>query len=158
MHFNSARFIAVAFLASVLAACAAQQSSLVPIGGGGALSSFTSRRPVPNISGVYKGTDVETSQGRSAKAPLKITIKQSGDKFTGIFDIITKTVSDEFPITKGVISSSHGKIILHFVIEGAPHRNARATATLVNGVIKGKAKVSGKHGPVVRFKYFAKKT
>jgi hypothetical protein len=159
MHFDSARFIAVAFLASALAACAARESSLVPAGGGGSdVSSFTSREPVPNISGVYKGTDVETSQGRSAKAPLKITIKQSGDKFTGIFDIITKTVSDEFPIIKGVVSPSHGKIILHFVIEGSPHRNARATADLVNGVIKGKAKVSGKHGPVVRFKYSAKKT
>jgi hypothetical protein len=159
MRFIAARFAVAAFLALAFAACAARQSSLVPAGaGGGDVSSSTSREPVPNISGVYKGTEVETSQGRSAKEPLKITIKQSGDKFTGIFDIITKSVSDEFPIIKGVVSSSNGKVILHFIIEGSPHRNARATATLVNGVIKGKAKVSGKHGPAVRFTYSAKKT
>jgi len=71
--------------------------------------------------------------------------------------MILKTISDEFPIIKGVVSTANGKTILHFVIEGSPHRNARATATVVNGLLKGKAKVSAKQGPAVRFTYSAKK-
>ena len=125
---------------------------------GASPASLALPAPVPNVGGVYKGTVVETSQGRSIKAPLKITIKQNGNKFTGIFDIILKTVSDEFPIIKGVVEVSQGKTILHFVIEGSPGRNARAHASLAGSTIKGKAKVSAKNGPAVRFKYSAKKT
>lgn len=159
MYSNVVRFAIAALLASALAACAARENSPVLPGAGGTnLSPSTTHPPVPNINGVYEGSEVETSQGRSLKEPLKITIKQTGDKFVGIFDVITKTVSDEFPIEKGVVSTSNGKVVLRFIIEGGPHRNARATATLAGGVIRGKAKVSGKHGPVVRFKYSAKKT
>jgi hypothetical protein len=159
MRFNAARFAVSALLTSTLAACAAREAPLVPSSAAGAsVTPASIRERIPNISGVYKGTEVESSQGQSLKEPLKLTIKQTGDKFTGIFDVITKTVSDEFPIIKGVVSSSNGKTILHFIIEGSPHRNARAHAILSGTTITGKAKVSGKHGPVVRFKYSAKKT
>ncbi len=150
---------AVTFLASTLAACGMRGAAPVPSGFSGASPAPPAlRAPVPNVGGVYKGSVTETSQGRSIKAPLEMTIKQNGDKFTGIFDIMLKTVSDEFPIIKGRVEVSHGKTILHFVIEGAPGRNARAHASLAGSTIKGKAKVSAKNGPAVRFKYNAKKT
>ena len=159
MDFAAGRLSVAVLLAFALVSCAARQSTFVPAGAtGNNAGSSTVREPAPKIGGVYDGTVVETSQGRSIKEPLKITIRQNGDKFTGIFDIVLKTVSDEFPIIKGVVTTSHGKTVLHFVIEGAPHRNARATATLTGTELKGKAKVNGKHGPVVRFKYSAKKT
>jgi hypothetical protein len=159
MRFNASRFAVAALLAATLGGCGSQESSLMPATSiGGTTSGTTAAQPLTNIAGVYKGTVVETAQGESIKEPLKITIKQSGEKFTGIFDVILKTISDEFPIIKGRVVSLHGKTILHFVIEGSPGRNARATASLVGGMIKGRAKVSGKHGPVVHFKYSAKKT
>lgn len=158
MHFKAVRFTVAALLASTLAACAARESSVLPSGAAGTSGISPSiRERIPSIGGIYKGTVVETSGKQSIKAPLKITIRQSGDKFTGIFDIITKEVSDEFPILKGTVSSSNGKTYLRFIIEGSPHRNARAHAALAGTTITGKAKVSGKHGPVVRFTYAAKK-
>lgn len=159
MEFKVARLTVAALLASVLAGCAMRENPAVPGGAAGAgvpLSVVGDK--VPNISGVYKGTCTETTQGKTVKDPLQMTIKQTGDKFTGIFDLKTGTVSDEFPIEKGVVSVKNGKTHLHFILEGAPGRNARAKATLVGDVIKGTAKVSAKHGPAVRFKYSAKKT
>ncbi|HEX3456535.1 MAG TPA: hypothetical protein VHR97_01140 [Candidatus Baltobacteraceae bacterium] len=150
--------VAATVFASSLAACSTRSAAPVSPGFSAGQAPSGLRAPVPDIGGVYKGTVVETSQGRSIKAPLKITIKQNGSKFTGIFDIILKTVSDEFPIIKGVVEVSHGKTMLHFVIEGSPGRNARAQAALSGSTIKGKAKVPPKNGPAVRFKYSAKKT
>jgi len=159
MRLHLCGLVAAAFCASSLVACNTRGAAPIPPGFSGASpASPALRAPVPDIGGVYKGTVVETSQGRSIKAPLKITIKQNGSKFTGIFDIILKTVSDEFPIIKGVVEVSHGKTVLHFVIEGSPGRNSRAHALLSGSTIKGKAKVPAKNGPAVRFKYSAKKT
>lgn len=158
MRFTAVRVAGAALLTCALAACATRGSSFAPTGpAGNNVAPPAVREPIPNVGGVYNGTVTETSQGRSIKAPLKITIRQQGAKFTGIFDMILKTISDEFPIIKGVVSTVNGKTILHFVIEGSPHRNARATATIVSGTLKGKAKVSAKHGPAVRFTYSAKK-
>jgi len=159
VHRNHTRIISIGLLSLVLAACSSRSAPLVPsapIGIGVAPS--VREGTVPKIGGVYDGSVVETSQGRSIKEKLKITIDQSGAKFTGIFDIILKSVQDQFPIEKGVVVESHGRTILHFVIEGAPGRNAKATATLAGKTIKGKANVSKRHGPAVRFKYTATKT
>ncbi len=112
---------------------------------------------IPKVGGVYNGNVTESSQGQRIKAKLKITLKQSGGKFTGIFDMILKTIQDQFPIIKGTVSSSHGKTILHFVIEGSPGRNAKATATIIGKSLKGKARVSKRNGPAVRFQYSATK-
>jgi hypothetical protein len=158
MRFRLPGSIAAALAALVLAACGMRGASPLPSTAAGVSSPGALHAPVPNVGGVYEGTVVETSQGKSIKAPLKITIEQKGRKFTGIFDIILKTVSDEFPIINGSVGVSHGKTVLHFTIEGAPGRNARAHAKLTGSNLKGKAKVSAKHGPAVRFKYSAKKT
>jgi hypothetical protein len=157
MRFNAALLALAALCTLAIADCSSRGNSLVPAGPAGSGAVLPAVRvPVPNISGTYKGTVVESSQGRSIKSPLKILIKQSGAHFTGIFDIILKTLSDAFPIEKGLVVVRNGKTILHFVIEGDP-RNARATATLVGTTIKGKAKVPPHGGPAVRFKYTAKK-
>ncbi len=158
MRMKVARIAAFVLLSLALAACGQRSAALVPNGSpAGAAAPANPREPsVPKVGGVYEGTVVETSQGRSIKADLKITIKQSGSKFTGIFDVILKTVQDQFPIIKGVVATQHGKTVLHFVIEGSPGRNAKAVATLAGSTIKGKAKVSKKNGPAVRFKYSAK--
>jgi hypothetical protein len=111
-----------------------------------------------SVAGVYNGTVAETSQGRTVHDKLKITIKQTGSHFTGIFDIILKTLQDQFPIEKGVVSVVHGKTELHFVIEGSPGRNAKAFAGITGSKLNGRAKVSAKNGPAVRFKYSATKT
>jgi hypothetical protein len=158
MRYNAARFALAVFSMLPIAACSMRGAAPVPASpAGSSLSRTAIQPPVPNLSGTYKGTVIESSQGRSVKDPLKITIKQSGNKFTGIFDIVLKTISDEFPIEKGVVIVSQGKTILHFTIEGAPGRNAKATARLVGTTIKGRAKVPARNGPAVRFKYSAKK-
>jgi|GEM_PF-6668300 len=157
MRINAALFAFAALSTMAIAGCSSRGSSLVPAGAASNAVRESAVQPnVPNLSGTYKGTVVESSQGRSIKAGLKITIRQSGAHFTGIFDMLLKTISDPFPIKSGLVVVSHGKTILHFVIEGSP-RNARATATLVGTTIKGKAKVPPHNGPAVRFKYSAKK-
>jgi len=159
MQYGLGRLVLVGFFALAVAACGARSTSFVPAGAGSnAVASPSVQEPaVPKVGGVYNGTVVESSQGRSIKAKLKITLKQTGNKFTGIFDMILKTVQDQFPITKGTVISSHGQTILHFTIEGNP-RNAKATARLVGTTLKGKAKVPPRNGPAIRFKYSAKKT
>jgi hypothetical protein len=158
MRLRTACLALLALSALTTAGCSTQESSPMPgvSAGGGGLPALI-YPAVPNISGIYNGTVVESSQGKSIKEPLKITIRQSGSKFTGIFDIILKTISDEFPIEKGSVVVSRGKTILHFTIEGSPGRNAKATATLVGTTITGRAKVPPHNGPAVRFKYSAKK-
>jgi hypothetical protein len=147
-----------ALICCVAAAGCGRQAALVPgITGNGVASTPVLESSIPKVAGVYNGTVVETSQGRSIKAKLKITLKQSGDKLTGIFDIILKTLQDPFPITKGVVLSSHGKTILHFTIEGSPGRNAKAVAKLVGKTLKGTAKVPAHNGPAVHYKYTTKK-
>jgi hypothetical protein len=143
---------------TMLAACAALrqgQSPALPPGATGNDVAATRVREssVPKVAGVYNGTVVETSQGRSIKAKLKITLRQSGNKLTGIFDVVLKTMQDEFPISKGIVVSSGGKTILHFTIEGSPGRNAKASARLTGKTLKGKAKVPPHKGPAVLFKY-----
>src|SRR5271165_1161583 len=125
MRYRLGRIALVGIFALVVAACNTRSASLVPAGGSGNGVAPTDARDssIPKVGGVYNGTVVETSQGRTLKAKLKITLKQSGNKFTGIFDIILKTIQDQFPITKGVVVSSDGRIILHFTIEGASGRN-----------------------------------
>jgi hypothetical protein len=144
--------------AAILAGCGAvrqgQNPALLPgVGGNDVPATSVRESSVPQVAGVYNGTVVETSQGRSIKAKLKLTLKQSGNKLTGIFDIILKTLQDEFPISKGIVVSSHGATILHFTIEGSPGRNAKATARLTGKTLKGKAKVPPHKGPAVLFKY-----
>ncbi len=148
--------------AAILAGCGTvrqgQNPALLPGVRGNAIPATSVRESsVPQVAGVYNGTVVETSQGRSIKAKLKITLRQSGDKLTGIFDIILKTMQDQFPIPKGIVVSSHGETILHFTIEGSPGRNAKATARLTGKTLKGKAKVPPHKGPAVLFKYTATK-
>lgn len=158
MRPSGSRLTYIAVCALLLQGCSASGNAPVPAGfAGSGTPAITVHPPVPNVGGTYKGTVTETSQGKSVKDPLEIEIRQKGSKFTGIFDIKVHTISDEFPIKKGVVSVFHGKTVLHFVIEGAPGRNARAMATLTGGTIKGKAKVSAHHGPAVLFKYSAKK-
>ena len=158
MRLSGSRFTHIAVCALFLAGCSTGGNAPVPAGfAGTGMAPSTAHPPVPNVSGTYIGTVTEASQGRSIKDPLEIVIRQKGTKFTGIFDIMLHTMSDPFPIKKGVVSVSHGITVLHFVIESAPGRNARATATLAGGKIKGKAKVSAHHGPAVLFKYSAKK-
>jgi hypothetical protein len=141
-----------------LAGCAGSQPTAQPdVTSIDFASTFARQSSIPKVAGVYDGTVVETSQGRSIKAKLKITLRQSGDKLTGIFDVILKTVQDQFPITKGVVVSSHGETILHFTIESSPGRNAKALARLVGKTLKGKAKVPPHNGPAVRFKYTTEK-
>ncbi len=147
--------IAVAFLALSLSGCGLRSAATLP-----AVSSsapYAHVAPVPNVGGVYNGAATETSGGKSIKAKLKLTIKQSGSKFTGIFDLILKKLQDPFPIIKGAVGTENGKTVLHFVIEGSPGRNAKAFATVSGSLIKGRAKVSSKNGPAVYFKYSAKK-
>lgn len=142
-----------------MAACSTRPSSVLPESAFSRSASTASIRDlVPNLTGTYKGSVTETINGRSVTDPLKLVIKQSGSKFTGIFDIILKTVSDEFPIKHGVVSVAQGKTILHFVIEGSPGRNAHATAVLAGSRIKGAARVPPRNGPAVRLKYSARKT
>jgi len=157
VRYRLVRIVVAACLTYSAAACSSRSVPPVPQGVSNApLMRAPAPGPaIPKVGGVYNGTVIETSQGRSLKAKLKITIKQSGDKFTGIFDVILKTVQDEFPITKGRVVSSDGRTILHFTIEGSPGRNAKAAARLVGKTIKGKAKVPPHGGPAVRFKYSA---
>lgn len=156
---NCARLLLVAGLSFVLAACGSRAFSPLPGGTNGAqIAPAALVRPdVPDVSGVYNGSVTESSKGRSLTSKLKITIRQSGDKFTGIFDEILKTLQDQFPIEKGVVVVTHGRTMLHFVIEGSPGRNAKAVASLVGKTIKGRAKVSAHNGPAVSFKYKATK-
>jgi hypothetical protein len=144
----------------MLAGCGLRQSpALVPgFAGNDAAPTIVRELSVPKVVGVYNGTVVETSQGRSVKAKLKITLKQSGNKLTGIFDMILKTLQDQFPISKGIVVESHGKTILHFTIEGSPGRNAKAVATLAGKTLKGNAKVPPHGGPAVYFKYTTEKS
>ncbi|HLY00928.1 MAG TPA: hypothetical protein VKR56_00375 [Candidatus Cybelea sp.] len=144
--------VAVAALAGCGALQQTQSSALVP-GVTGNNATPVRESSVPKVAGVYNGTVTESSQGRSIKAKLKITFRQSGNKLTGIFDIILKTLQDQFPIPKGVVVSSHGKTILHFTIEGSPGRNAKAVARLTGKTLKGKANVSSRNGPAVHFTY-----
>lgn len=159
LHFG--RYASGSFAAAVLlTACGGEQPPTAVPGTTIQSQALAGGREsaIPKVAGVYDGTVVETSQGRSVKSKLKITIKQSGDRFTGIFDIILKTLQDQFPIIKGLVGSSDGKTTLHFTIEGSPGRNAKAVATLVGKTLKGKAKVSAHNGPAVRFTYSATKT
>lgn len=153
------RILLTGSLFLAVAACSSHAGTVLPGGASGAPFAQDSVRnaTVPQVGGVYNGTVTETSQGRTVKAKLKITLKQSGAKFTGIFDMILKTIQDQFPIIKGSVLSSHGKTILHFVIEGSPGRNAKAVATLVGKALKGKARVSARNGPAARFQYSATK-
>ncbi|HEV3091564.1 MAG TPA: hypothetical protein VGX91_09025 [Candidatus Cybelea sp.] len=153
MNAKTTRVLTVALFAFALAGCGSQAAP-VPLGSsGGAIAPARVAQPAVSVAGVYNGTVVESSQGNSIKAKLKITIKQSGSHFTGIFDIILKTLQDQFPIEKGVVSTEKGKTVLHFVIEGSPGRNAKAFAGITGSKLNGRAKVSGKNGPVVHFKY-----
>ncbi|HET6276849.1 MAG TPA: hypothetical protein VFE16_13040 [Candidatus Cybelea sp.] len=156
---NFTRILLTGFLFLAVAACSSHAGPVLPAGASGAAFAQGSARKatVPQVGGVYNGTVTERSQGRTVKAKLKITLKQSGAKFTGIFDMILKTIQDQFPIIKGSVLSLHGKTSLHFVIEGIPGRNAKAVATLVGKALKGKARVSARHGPAVRFQFSATK-
>src|ERR1700729_1348809 len=158
MRYRLVDIVVAGWMTFAVAACGSRSVPLVPQGASNdALPTASVSGPaIPKVGGVYDGTVVETSQGRSLKSKLKITIKQSGDKFTGIFDVILKTLQDQFPITNGQVLVAHGRTILHFTIEGSPGRNAKATARLVGKTIKGKAKVPPHDGPAVRFKYSAK--
>lgn len=141
-----------------LAGCGARSLPAAPVAlGGNAVAEFAGPG-IPKVGGVYNGSVVESSQGRSIHAKLQITIKQSGSKFTGIFDVILKTVHDQFPILKGTVGTSQGKIVLHFVIEGNKGRNGKAVAYLTGSKLNGRAKVPPKNGPAVRFKYSATKS
>lgn len=71
--------------------------------------------------------------------------------------MILKPIQDQFPVIKGTVRSSHGKTIRHFVIEGSPGWNAKAVATIAGNALKGKARVSARNGPAVRFQYSAAK-
>jgi len=150
--------IAVAFLVLSVSGCGLRSAATLPaVPNSVPLERYAHVAPVPNVGGVYNGTATETSGGKSIKAKLKLTIRQSGSKFTGIFDMILKKLQDQFPIIKGAVGTENGKTVLHFVIEGSPGRNAKAFATVTGSLIKGRAKVSSKNGPAVFFKYSAKK-
>jgi hypothetical protein len=149
--------LATWFFAFALAGCGAQTVPLESGSSGGTIPARVSEN-VASVAGVYDGTVVESTKGDTLHAKLKITIKQSGSHFTGIFDVILKAVQDQFPIEKGVVGELNGKTVLHFVIEGSPGRDAKAFAGITGSKLTGRAKVSGKHGPVVNFKYSATKT
>ena len=152
------RTFVVTLVVIALSACGSRTAPFVPAGGGDAGTQvYAVAVSEPKIGGVYNGSVVESSQGRSIKAKLQITLKQSGSKCTGIFDIILKTVHDQFPIVKGAVTSEQGKTVLHFVIEGSPGRNAKAVAYLSGTKLKGRAKVPPHKGPAVTFKYSATK-
>jgi hypothetical protein len=152
------RITLVTTVTLAVTACGSGSTPFVPAGGNGAAApAFVTEASIPKVGGVYNGTVVEPSQGRSIKAKLQITLKQSGSKFTGIFDVILKTVHDQFPITKGAVGTQQGKTILHFAIEGSPGRNAKAVAHLTGTKLNGRAKVPPHKGPAVKFKYSATK-
>jgi hypothetical protein len=153
---NATRSMAVGAFAFALAGCGTQAVPLTPGSSAAAIPARIGEKAV-SVAGVYNGTVVESTKGDTIHAKLKLTIKQSGNHFTGIFDIILKTLQDQFPIEKGVVSVVNGKTELHFVIEGAPGRNAKAFAGITGTKLNGRAKVSGKNGPVVNFKYSATK-
>lgn len=159
MRIHRARILSTGLLLFV-AACSSGYAPVTPgVSGAAAFAPNATRRAtVPQVGGVYNGTATEKSQGRTIKAKLKITLKQSGGKFTGIFDMILKTIQDQFPIIKGSVLSSQGKTALRFVIEGSPGRNAKAHARLTGKLLKGTAKVSARNGPAVYFQYSATKT
>jgi len=151
------RMALVACAALAVAGCATSSAPSALPGAGTAAAPAAAVPPgVPNIAGVYNGTVTERSSGRSIHAKLKISLRQTGDKFTGIFDMILKTVQDQFPIIHGVVTVVKGKTILHFIIEGSP-RNAKAVATVAGTHLHGKAKVPAKGGPAVYFTYSATK-
>src|SRR5579875_3361019 len=98
------RMALAACAAFAIAGCATYSAPNVVPGGAGTAAAPAGAVPaVPNIGGVYNGSVTERSSGRSIHAKLKISLRQTGGKFTGIFDIILKTLQDQFPIIHGAV-------------------------------------------------------